>query len=307
MPSLSGQKTCARFGPLGVTASVQPAHALDDRDAADANWAGRTDRAFPLRSLLTAGATLALGSDAPVAPLEPWTAMSAATTRAGGDGRAPWHPEQTLTRQEALAASTRGRGTDRVGDPADLVVLDGDPLAVSDAHVRRDAGGGHAGGGTVHAPRPALSTGRQLAALDPGLDEVGERQPAVLLDERGVVPGFGRGELLDGQLLPGDHQGSGTGKLPDQPAVPVARRLAFAEVDEFLDLPAQPAVAFAAGAGLAHVEDVGAVDPFGVERFRLQGGVLLLEDAGRALGQELRAGTLRAAAPRRSRVSAGSG
>ncbi|AOT02775.1 amidohydrolase [Arthrobacter sp. U41] len=122
----------ARFGELGVTASVQPAHALDDRDAADSNWAGHTDRAFPLRSLLAAGATLALGSDAPVAPLDPWTAMSAATTRARQDGREPWHLEQALTRQEALTASTRGRAGIRVGDPADLVVLDGDPLAVAD-------------------------------------------------------------------------------------------------------------------------------------------------------------------------------
>jgi predicted amidohydrolase YtcJ len=123
----------ARFGELGLTASVQPAHALDDRDAADANWAGRTDRAFPLRSLLAAGATLALGSDAPVAALEPWTAMSAATARAGQDGREPWHPEQALTRREALTASTRGRGRIREGDPADLAVLDVDPLAVPDA------------------------------------------------------------------------------------------------------------------------------------------------------------------------------
>ncbi|MEC5180434.1 putative amidohydrolase YtcJ [Arthrobacter sp. CG_A4] len=123
----------ARFGKLGLTASVQPVHALDDRDAADANWAGRTDRAFPLRSLLDAGATLVLGSDAPVAPLDPWVAMSAASTRARQDGRGPWHPEQALTRQEALRASTRGRGSVRVGDPADLAVLDGDPLTVSDA------------------------------------------------------------------------------------------------------------------------------------------------------------------------------
>ncbi len=127
------QQDFARFGGLGLTASVQPAHALDDRDAADSNWPGRTERAFPLRSLLDAGATLALGSDAPVAPLEPWTAMSAATTRARGDGRAPWHPEQALTRQEALAASSRGRRRICVGDPADVVVLDADPLAVSDA------------------------------------------------------------------------------------------------------------------------------------------------------------------------------
>lgn len=122
-----------RFGELGLTASVQPAHALDDRDAADSNWPGRTGRAFPLRSLLDAGAVLALGSDAPVSPLDPWTAMSAATTRARHDGRGPWHPEQALSREEALTASTRGRGGIRVGDPADLAVLDGDPLAVPDA------------------------------------------------------------------------------------------------------------------------------------------------------------------------------
>lgn len=122
----------ARFGRLGLTASVQPAHALDDRDAAESNWAGRTDRAFPLRSLLAAGATLALGSDAPVSHLDPWTAMSAATTRSGLDGRAPWHQEQAITRQEALTASARGRDRIREGDPADIAVLDTDPLAVPD-------------------------------------------------------------------------------------------------------------------------------------------------------------------------------
>jgi predicted amidohydrolase YtcJ len=123
----------ARFGELGLTASVQPAHALDDRDAAESNWSGRTDRAFPLRSLLDAGATLALGSDAPVAPLDPWLAMSAATTRSRPDGRGPWHPEQALTRKEALAASSRGRSRLQAGDLADIAVLDGDPLAVPDA------------------------------------------------------------------------------------------------------------------------------------------------------------------------------
>ena len=123
----------ARFAALGVVASVQPVHALDDRDAADANWGGRTDRAFPLRSLLDAGATLALGSDAPVAPLDPWAAVSAATTRSSFDGRDPWQPQEAITREQALAASTRGRGAVRVGGPADLVLLDADPLAVPDS------------------------------------------------------------------------------------------------------------------------------------------------------------------------------
>lgn len=126
------QEDFARFGRLGLTASVQPEHALDDRHAADANWGDRTDRAFPLRSLLAAGATLALGSDAPVARLDPWTAMSAATTRSRQDGRGPWHPEQAITRTEALTASCRGRARLRQGDPADIAVLDADPFSVPD-------------------------------------------------------------------------------------------------------------------------------------------------------------------------------
>ena len=122
----------ARFGSLGVLASVQPVHALDDRDAAETNWPGRTDRAFPLRSLLDAGASLLLGSDAPVAPLDPWAAMAAATVRARNDGRGPWHPQEAITRGQALLASTRGRSQVREGDPADLVLLDADPLAAPD-------------------------------------------------------------------------------------------------------------------------------------------------------------------------------
>ncbi|SLK15861.1 amidohydrolase [Arthrobacter sp. P2b] len=121
-----------RFGALGVVASVQPVHALDDRDAAESNWLGRTDRAFPLGSLLDAGASLVLGSDAPVAPLDPWAAMSAATTRSAFDGREPWQPQEAVTREQALCASTRGRGVVRMGDPADLVLLDADPLSVAD-------------------------------------------------------------------------------------------------------------------------------------------------------------------------------
>ncbi|WIB12126.1 amidohydrolase [Curtobacterium sp. MCPF17_052] len=54
-----------RFARLGVVASVQPEHAMDDRDIADHHWAGRTDRAFPFAALERAGARMQLGSDAP--------------------------------------------------------------------------------------------------------------------------------------------------------------------------------------------------------------------------------------------------
>jgi len=125
-----------RFSRLGVVASVQPEHALDDRDVAEHYWAGRTENAFVLRALLDAGATLAFGSDAPVAPLDPWVTMAAAVGRAG-DGRAPWHPEQAVTAREALAASSRGRSVVSAGDVADLAVVEIDPFQASVDELRR--------------------------------------------------------------------------------------------------------------------------------------------------------------------------
>lgn len=131
----------ARFAALGVTASVQPEHAMDDRDVAERLWHARTDRAFPLAELAAAGVTLTLGSDAPVAPLDPWFAVASAVTRSR-DGRAPWHPEHALTLTQALAASTGGRGVrPREGGPADLAVLDAD-LEALDAALGEAAAGG---------------------------------------------------------------------------------------------------------------------------------------------------------------------
>lgn len=122
-----------RFGLLGVTASVQPEHAMDDRDVADRLWAGRTGDAFPLASLLASGARLAFGSDAPVAPLDPWAAIASAVGRTR-DGRKPWHPDERITVPAALAASTRTRIA--VGEPADLVLVDLDPIAATPVELR---------------------------------------------------------------------------------------------------------------------------------------------------------------------------
>lgn len=117
-----------RFAETGTAASVQPEHAMDDRDVAEVHWAGRTDRAFVLRSLLEAGAALRLGSDAPVAPLDPWVSIAAAVTRSR-DGRDPWHAEQTISVEQALAASTRGDDdVVAVGRLADLVIVPIDPF-----------------------------------------------------------------------------------------------------------------------------------------------------------------------------------
>ncbi len=122
-----------RFAALGVAASVQPEHAMDDRDIAERYWAGRTDRSFALRRLLDSGAELLLGSDAPVSPLDPWVTISAAVSRSR-DGREPWHPEQAITVGEALAASTHNAVA--VGEVADLIAVERDPSALSGAELR---------------------------------------------------------------------------------------------------------------------------------------------------------------------------
>jgi predicted amidohydrolase YtcJ len=115
----------ARFAELGITASVQPWHAVDDRDVADRYWAGRTHRAFPYRWLRDAGVPLVLGSDAPVAPLDPWAGIAAAVHRSA-DHRPAWHPEQHIPLGAAIAASYGPDGPLRPGRRADVVVLDGD-------------------------------------------------------------------------------------------------------------------------------------------------------------------------------------
>lgn len=119
-----------RFGALGIIASVQPEQAVDDRDVSDVYWADRVDRAFALRTLVNHGVRLVMGSDAPVAPLDPWVTIAAAVTRTR-DGRAAWQPQEALSFDEALRFSTRS--TLEVGEPADVVVVDADPDWVLEA------------------------------------------------------------------------------------------------------------------------------------------------------------------------------
>ncbi|MBU6531866.1 amidohydrolase [Streptomyces sp. NPDC057245] len=132
---LLAAKDVPRFAELGVTVSVQPTHAVDDRDVARRHWAGRTHRAYAFADLLAAGADLALGSDAPVAPLDPWLTIASAVERTD-DERPPFHPEQRIPVTAALAASSRGRRLIRAGDDADLVITDTDPLTADTATLR---------------------------------------------------------------------------------------------------------------------------------------------------------------------------
>ncbi len=97
----------ARFARLGVIASVQPYHAIDDGRWADARIGPqRSKTTYAFRSFLDHGVRLALGTDWFVAPLNPMATLYAAVTRATLDGKRPggWVPEQKITLAEAIEA-----------------------------------------------------------------------------------------------------------------------------------------------------------------------------------------------------------
>jgi len=137
-----------RFGMIGVIASMQPYHAIDDgRWATTVIGAERSKGAYAWRSLLDARATLAFGSDWFVAPPVPLDGIYAAVTRRTFDGKTPngWVPEQKITVEDALRAYTHGSafagfqddklGILRVGMLADLVMIDRDVTTVAPATI----------------------------------------------------------------------------------------------------------------------------------------------------------------------------
>lgn len=123
-----------RMRRLGVIASVQPFHAVADRDIAQRYWGKRARHAYAYRTMQHMGIPLALGSDAPVELFDPLRIIYAATMRsADATRRPPWLPDQALTMQEALWDYTMGaayagaeeqlKGSLAVGKFGDAVVL----------------------------------------------------------------------------------------------------------------------------------------------------------------------------------------
>jgi predicted amidohydrolase YtcJ len=139
----------SRFARLGVIASVQPYHAIDD-----GRWAERRigperiKRTYAFRTFLNDGVRLAFGTDWSVAPLNPMWTVYAAVTRATLDGKNPegWVPEQKLTVAEAVEAYTMGsayaefqekeKGSITPGKLADFVVLSDDIFKIPPDAIR---------------------------------------------------------------------------------------------------------------------------------------------------------------------------
>ncbi len=124
-------KDMKRFARIGVIASMQPVHAVADRELADEQWPRVVGHSYAWGALERAGARLAFGSDAPVETADPLAGIEAATA---WRRKLAWHPELAVSRASALRAYTRGAayaagmeeqlGTLRPGKWCDMTVVD---------------------------------------------------------------------------------------------------------------------------------------------------------------------------------------
>jgi predicted amidohydrolase YtcJ len=140
----------SRFAKLGVIASMQPYHAIDDGRWAEKRIGPvRIKTTYAFRSLLDSGATLAFGSDWFVAPLSPILGIHAAVTRQTIDGKNPngWVPEQKVTVEQAVRAYTlsnayaefaeKDKGALEAGKLADVVVLSKDIFKIKADEIQK--------------------------------------------------------------------------------------------------------------------------------------------------------------------------
>jgi predicted amidohydrolase YtcJ len=159
-----GPEDVGRFAALGIACSVQLAHAPSDRDLAERYWGDRLEGTYAFRSLWDSGALVVNGSDAPVEELDPLAGIRAGVRRTIDD-RPPWRPEEALTIEQALLASTvngawlagdeRRRGRLLPGFLADLVVLTRDPVTCPvDELESVEVVATMVGGRWVHNPPP---------------------------------------------------------------------------------------------------------------------------------------------------------
>lgn len=139
----------AEFGKYGIIASMQPVHQTSDRQMAEARLGpDRLGGAYAWRSIEESGSRLAFGSDAPVESPDPFAGWATAFTREDAQGQpfGGWLPQERVSREEALKAFTAdaayaGFADDRfgklvVGERADFVIIDRDPMLASAADLR---------------------------------------------------------------------------------------------------------------------------------------------------------------------------
>ena len=138
-----------RFAEIGVIASVQPYHCIDDGVWAQKRIGPeRIKTTHPYRSLLNSGAVVSFGTDWPVAPLNPLYGIYAAVTRRTVDEKNPtgWIPQEIISVEEAIKCYTlnaayasyeeKMKGSIEVGKLADFVVLSNDILTIDPVRIK---------------------------------------------------------------------------------------------------------------------------------------------------------------------------
>ena len=125
-----------RYKELGIIASIQPSHCIDDMRWAEKRIGDRVKHSYLFNSFGKEGVRIAFGTDWTVEPLNPMLGLYAAVTREFPDGgpEGGWFPDEKITLEQAIEFYTLGsayaefqenvKGTIKVGKLADLVVLD---------------------------------------------------------------------------------------------------------------------------------------------------------------------------------------
>ena len=139
-----------RLGELGIVASMEPPHAMEDKAWAEQRLGPERIRgAYAWRSLREAGAHLTFNSDNPGSDHSIFYGLHSAITRQDKDGEPEggWYPEQSVTVEEAVRAYTswsayasfreNETGVIEPGRWADLTVMDIDPFAVAGQRPER--------------------------------------------------------------------------------------------------------------------------------------------------------------------------
>ncbi|MDX2034934.1 MAG: amidohydrolase [Blastocatellia bacterium] len=137
-----------RFAKLNIIPSMQPSHAIGDLHFAGSRLGlKRLEGAYSWQTFLKQGNVIAGGSDAPVERGEPMIEFYAAVARKDmkGNSGPGWHPEQAVSREQALKMFTlwaafaafeeKFRGSIEAGKWADLTVLSADIMQIPEAEI----------------------------------------------------------------------------------------------------------------------------------------------------------------------------
>jgi len=137
-----------RFAKLGVIPSMQPSHAIGDLHFAPSRLGvERLAGAYAWQSFIKSGVIVPGGSDAPVERGEPLIEFYAAVARKDQKGfsGAGWHPEEAVTREQALkmfsiwpayaAFEEKLRGSIEVGKLADLTIFSADIMKLPEQEI----------------------------------------------------------------------------------------------------------------------------------------------------------------------------